>query len=172
GNPLCFAAAWMRGSSPRLTIWRALHSFLRQQAAIIALIIFRAHAVLGALALHPFRVFLAQERILHVIGDRSAAFRNVHGRVIDVLFAGRSGLAPGIVRPEPGGEAERLFRRAEMLVVPACAAGRRGHHADRLVVDALDLGRLAILPWRQPKLLRPGISVTLAFHANEHGRRS
>src|SRR5579864_5045126 len=125
-----------------------LHSFLRQQPAIIALVIFRPHAVLGAFALHGLGIFAAQERILHVIGDRGAAFGNIHRGVIGVLLAGRAGLAAGIVRAEPGGEAERFLRRAEMLVIPARAARRRRHHADRLVIDAFDLGHLAVFPRR------------------------
>src|SRR5579864_1451054 len=113
-------------------------SFFRQQPAVVALVIFRPHAVLGAFALHGLGVFATQERILHVIGDRGAAFGNIHRGVIGVFLAGRAGLAAGIVRAEPGGEAERFLRGAEMLVVPARAARRRRHHADRLVVDALD----------------------------------
>src|ERR1700744_1187448 len=102
-------------------------SFFRQQPAIIALVIFRTHAVLGAFAFHPLGVFLAQERIFHVIGDRGAAFRDVHRRIVGMLLARRAGLGAGIVRTEPGGEAERLLRRAEMLVIPARAARRRRH---------------------------------------------
>src|SRR5208282_562551 len=37
-------------------------------------------------------------------------------------------------------------------------------------VDALDLGGLAVLPRRQPELLRPSVSVALALDANEHRR--
>src|SRR5580700_518520 len=146
-------------------------SFFRQQAPIIALVIFRPHAVLGALALHGLGVFLPQERILHVIGDRGAAFGNIHRRVIGVLLAGRAGLAAGIMRAEPGGEAESLFRGAEMLVVPARAARRRRHHADRLVVDALDFVHLAVFPRRQAETLGPCVSVALALDADQHRRR-
>src|SRR5580704_11388177 len=113
-------------------------SFFRQQSSVIALVIFRPHAVLGAFALHGLGVFAAQEWILHVIGDRGAAFWNIHRGIIGVLLAGRPGLAAGIVRAEPGGEAERFLRGAEMLVIPARAARRRRHHADRLVVDTFD----------------------------------
>src|SRR3984957_2558693 len=147
-------------------------SFFWQQAPIIALVIFRPHAVLGALALHGLAVFLPQERILHVIGDRRAAFRNIHRRVIGVLLAGRAGLAAGIVRPEPGGEAERFFRGAEMLVIPARAARRRRHHADRLIVDAFDFVHLAVLPRRQTEALGPSVGVALALDADQHRRRS
>ena len=35
-----------------------MHSFLRQQPAVIALVIFRPHAVLGAFALHGLGIFL------------------------------------------------------------------------------------------------------------------
>src|SRR5579872_4864268 len=81
-------------------------SFLRQQPAIIALVIFRAHAVLGAFALHALGVFFPQERILHVVGDRGAAFGNIHRGVVCVLFARRAGLAARIVRTKPRGEPE------------------------------------------------------------------
>src|SRR6516162_4277492 len=67
-------------------------SFLRQQPAIIALVVFGPHAVLGAFFFHALRIFLAQERILHVIGDRGAAFGNVHGGVVGVLLARRTRL--------------------------------------------------------------------------------
>src|SRR6202040_1400711 len=60
-------------------------SFFRQQSPVIALVIFRPHAVFGAFALHGLGVFLAQEWILHVIGDRGAAFGNIHRGVIGVL---------------------------------------------------------------------------------------
>src|SRR6202140_3550134 len=128
-----WASSWASSVMPTRQC-KAASSFFREQPAVIALVIFRPHAVVGTFALHGLGVFLPQERILHVIGDRGAAFRNVHGRIIAVLLAGRAGFASGIVRPEPGGEAERLLGRAEMLVVPACAAGRRRYHADRLVI--------------------------------------
>src|SRR5215470_2276907 len=126
---------------------------LRQQSAVVALII-----------------FLPQKRILHVIGDRGAAFGNIHRRVVDMFLARRSRLAAGIVRAEPCGEAERVLRCAEMLMKPACATGRRRHHADRLVIDAFDVVALAILPGREPQMLRPGVSVAFAFDADQHRR--
>src|SRR5580698_6815328 len=86
----------------RNTSLKAPPSFLRQQATIVTLVIFRPHAIFGAFALHALGIFLPQERILHVIGNRAAAFGNIHRRVIGVLFAWRAGLAAGIVRPEPG----------------------------------------------------------------------
>src|SRR5580692_11545676 len=146
-------------------------SFLRQQAPVIALVIFRPHAVLGAFALHSLGIFLAQERILHVVGDRGAAFGNIHRGVVGVLLAGGAGLAAGIVRAEPGGEAERFLRGAEVLVIPARAAGRRRHHANRLVVDAFDLVHLAVFPRRQAEALGPGVGVALALDADQHRRR-
>src|ERR1700681_294035 len=66
---------------------KAASSFFRQQPPIIALVIFRPHAVLGAFALHGLGIFAAQERILHVIGDRGAAFGNIHRGIISVLLA-------------------------------------------------------------------------------------
>src|SRR5580704_18196515 len=146
-------------------------SFFGQQSPIIALVIFRPHAVLGAFALHGLGIFAAQERILHVIGDRRAAFRNIHRGVIGVLLARRAGLAAGIVRAEPCGEAECFLRGAEMLVIPARAAWRRRYHTDRLVIDALDLVHLAVLPRRQAEALRPSIGVAPAFDADQHRRR-
>ena len=58
-----------------------------------------------------------------------------------------------------------------MLVIPARAARRRRHHADRLVVDALDLARFAVLPRRHAVPLRPGVGVALALEADEHRGR-
>src|SRR5690349_21639519 len=99
-------------------------SFLRQQSAIVALVIFRAHPVLGPFLPHALGVFLTQKRILHVIGDRGAAFGNIHCGVVGMFLTGRSRLAAGIVRAEPRGEPERLFGRAEMLVKLARPARR------------------------------------------------
>ena len=58
-----------------------------------------------------------------------------------------------------------------MLVEPARAAGRRRHHAERLVVDALDLLGLAVLPRRHAVPLRPGVGVAVALQADQHGGR-
>src|SRR5204863_55264 len=77
----------------------------------------------------------------------------------------------GVVRAEPGGEAERVFRYAEVLVVPARAAGRGAHHPDRLVVDALHFVHAAVLPRRDAQPLGPGIGVALALDADEHRGR-
>src|SRR5262245_31459972 len=137
-------------------------------------------ALLVELGLHPARhafrlklalVLGADEGVFHPIGDRGAAFGDVHGGVIGVLLARWSGLATGIVRSEPGGQPQRLLRRAEMLVVPARAARRRRHHADGLVVDALDLVGMAVLPGRDAVAFRPSIGVALALEADQHRRR-
>src|SRR5262245_1957846 len=127
-------------------------------------------------ARHPFRlerrlVFGADEGILHPVGDGRAALGNIHPGVIDVLLAGRARLAPRIVRPEPRGQTQRLFRRAEVLVIPARPAGGRRYHPDRLVVDALDLVAMAVFPGSDAVTLRPGIGVALAREADQHGRR-
>ena len=58
-----------------------------------------------------------------------------------------------------------------MLVIPARPAGRRRHHADRLVIDALDLIALAVLPRREAELFRPRVSVAFAFYADENRSR-
>src|SRR5262245_28319257 len=121
-------------------------SFLRQFALVVLIVVLGLHAVLDALAAQPLVVFRLDEGVLHPIRDRAAAFRDVHRGVVDLGLAGRAGLATGIVRAEPGGQPQRLLRGAEMLVEPARAARRRRHHADRLVVDALDLVGLAVIP--------------------------
>src|SRR3979409_1508654 len=137
---------------------------------------FRHHrALLVELALHPARhvlglelslVFRADEGVLHPIRDGAAALGNIHGGVVGVLFAGGAWLAAGIVRPEPGGEPQRVFRGAEMLVVPARAARRRRHHADRLVVDALELVGMAVLPRGHAVAFRPRVGIALALQAD------
>src|SRR5437899_12511125 len=58
-----------------------------------------------------------------------------------------------------------------MLVVPAWAAGRRRHHADRLVVDALYFVHVAVLPRRDADPLGPRIRIALALDADKHGGR-
>src|SRR5262245_2099484 len=166
-------ASGKRGRSPwaleAVPIRRS--SFLWQLALVILVVELRLHPVVGAVAAQGLFVFAADERVLHPIRDGGAAFGNVHGGVIDMGLARRSGLAAGIVRTEPGGEAQRLLRGAEMLVEPAGAAGRCRDHADRLVIDALDLGGLAVLPRRHAGALRPRIGVALALEADENGGR-
>src|SRR5260370_688900 len=85
-------------------------------------------------------------------------------------LAGRTGLAARIVGAEPGGEPQRITGRAEMLVVPARATGRRRDEADRLVVDPLDEVRLAVLLRRNAGMFRPRVGVALALYADEHRR--
>src|SRR3984957_7861725 len=131
----CVAKTWM----PAFAGMTYSLLLLRQFALVVLVVELRVHAVGRAVALERLDVFLGDVRILHPVRDGRAAFGDVHGGVVDVLLAGRAGLAAGIVRAEPGGEPQRLFRGAEVLVEPACAARRRGHHADRLVVDAFDL---------------------------------
>src|SRR5438552_12550679 len=127
-------------------------------------------------ARHPFRLELclvlgADEGIFHPVWDRAAPFGDIHRGVVGVLLAGRAGLATRIMRPEPGGQAQRLLRRPEVLVVPARAAGRSRHHANRLVVDAPDLVGLTVLPRSDAASFRPGIGVALSFETNQHRGR-
>src|SRR5580692_10153650 len=96
--PPC-ASSWVSSVMP-IRHCKAASSFFRQQSPVIALVIFRPHAVLGAFALHGLGIFAAQKRILHVIQDGGAAFGNIHRGVIGVLLARRAGLAAGIVRAE------------------------------------------------------------------------
>src|SRR5262249_24210693 len=127
-------------------------------------------------ARHPFLlelrlVFSADEGVFHPVWDRRAALGDIHRGVVGVLLAGRARLAARIVRPEPGRQPQRILRRAEVLVVPARAAGGRRHHADGLVVDALDLVGMAVLPGSDAVSFRPGIGVALALQADQHGGR-
>ena len=59
-----------------------------------------------------------------------------------------------------------------MLVIPARAARRRRHHADRFVIDALDLIGVAILPRCDAQILGPCVGVAFTFYADQHRRRS
>src|SRR3984893_328813 len=129
------------------------------------------HPARHALGLEPGLVLLADEGILTRVRDRGPAFGNVHGGVVGVLLAGRAGLAPGIVRAEPGGQPQRILRGAKMLVIPARAARRRRHHPDRLVIDPLDLVGMPILPGGDAVSFRPGIGITLACQADQHSSR-
>src|SRR6478672_8532501 len=127
-------------------------------------------------ARHPFplerRLVLgADEGIFHPVGDSRAALGNIHPGVIDMLLAGRARLAARIVRAEPCGQTQRLFRRAEVLVIPARPAGGRRHHPHRLIVDAFDLVAVALFPGSDAVPLRPGIGVALALEADQHGGR-
>src|SRR5690348_2121188 len=96
--------------------------FLRQLALVVLVVELRVHAVLRPVALEDLGIFLGDEGILHPVGNRRAALGDVHSGVVDVLLAGRAGLAARIMRAEPGGEPQRLLRGAEMLVKPARAA--------------------------------------------------
>src|SRR5262245_45916696 len=145
------------------------HEFRHYGALLVEVIL---HPVLRAFRLELGGEFLAQIWILHVVRDRRSALRNIHGRIVGVLFAGRAGLAARIVRAEPGGEPEALLGRVEVLVKPARAARRRRHHAELGVVDALDLSSLAVLPRRHAAAFRPSVGVTVGFQADQHGRRS
>src|SRR5262249_134693 len=78
-----------------------------------------SHPVYRAFRLELGGKLIAQIRILHVVGDRGPALWNIHGGVVGVLLTGWSGLAAGIVRPEPGGQPEALLGGIEVLVEPA-----------------------------------------------------
>src|SRR5690242_14092054 len=141
--PHCTAAkTWMPGTRPGMTDGGRRRSFLRQFALVVLVVELRVHAVLAAVALEGLGVFLGDEGVLHPVGNRAAALRNIHAGVVGVDLAGRAGLAAGRVGPEPGGETQRVLGGAEMLVKPARPARRRRHHADRLIVDPLDLALL------------------------------
>ena len=116
-------------------------------------------------------VFGTNIGILHPIGNGGAALVHVDGRVIGMLLARRAGIAAGIVRAEPGGQAEIVLRDAEMLVVPAIAAGRRRDHADRLVIETADLIGISVLPRLLAAALRPAIGIALALEADQNRRR-
>src|SRR5262249_35386917 len=127
-------------------------------------------------ARHAFRlerrlVLGADERIFHPVGDGGAALGNIHPGIIDVLLAGRAGLAARIVRSEPRRQTQRLFRRAKVLVIPPRPAGGRRHHSHRFVVDALDLVAMALLPRRDAVALRPDSGVALGIEADQRGGR-
>ena len=94
------------------------------------------HAALDAVRLEDLLVFLADVGVLEPVGDRGAAFLQLHAGVVDVLLAGRAGIAAGVVRAEPGGQAERLVTDGVVPVIPARAAGRCRDEAELLVVDA------------------------------------
>src|SRR6266436_1774035 len=125
---------------------------LRQLALEVLVVELRRHAVDHALARKGLHVLPRDERVFHPIGDRCAALGDVHGGIVGMDLAGRTGLAARIVGAEPGSEPQGITGRAEMLVVPARAAGRRRDKTDRLVVDALDEVRFAIAPRRNARM--------------------
>src|SRR5262249_49372239 len=150
-------AEWMAGSPSRA------HELRHDRALLVE---FWLHAARHAFCLELGLVFGADEGVLHPIRDRGAAFGDVHGRVVDMLLAWRPGLAAGIVRAEPGGQPQRVFRCAEVLVIPARAPRRRRHHPDRLIVHALDPAGMALPPPRAPVARAPGIGIALAPEAD------
>src|SRR5712671_3317548 len=145
---------------------------LRQLALVVLVVELRLHAVDHALTREGLHILLGDERVFHPVGDGRAAFGDVHGGIVGMNLAGRAGLAARIVGAEPGGEPQRITGRAEMLVVPARATGRRRDKTDRLVVDPLDEVRLAVLPRCDAGMFGPRVGVALALYADEHGRGS
>src|SRR5215472_13403368 len=170
-NPSVARAASEGGSLHPGYALAMARSLLRQFALVVLVVELRVHPVLRAVAPERLGVFLGDEGVLHPVRDRRATLGEVHAGVVDVLLARRTGFAPRIVRAEPGGEPQRLLGGAEVLVEPARAAGCRRHHADRLVVDPLDLVLLAVLPRRDAEAFRPSVSVALALDADQHRGR-
>src|SRR4051812_17105718 len=110
-------------------------------------------------------------RVFHPVRNGCSALGDVHPRVVDVLLARRTGFTPRIIRAEPCHQAQRLFRDAEMMMLPPRAAGCRRDHADGLVIDALDLILVTILPRCYAQALGPSVGVALALDADEDGGR-
>src|SRR6267378_8382996 len=81
------------------------------------------HPVRHAARRERFPVFLADVRIFHPVRDGGASLGDVHAGVIDGFLSRRAWISPVVVRAEPGGQAERVRGDAEMLMVPARAAG-------------------------------------------------
>src|SRR5437016_4228904 len=77
------------------------------------LVEFGLHSARHAFGLELGLILRADEWILHPVRDGGAPLGDVHGRVVGMLLARRARLAPGIMRPEPGSEPERVFRGAE-----------------------------------------------------------
>src|SRR5712671_1873022 len=117
-------------------------------------------------------VFLAQERIFQMIGDRGAAFGHVDRTFVGILLAGYAGLVLAmIVRTIPSDQTQRLLAHTEMRVEPVAAIGRGRHEADRLVVLPVKALRFAVLPGRHAVASWPRVSVAFALEADEYGRR-
>src|SRR5262252_5691745 len=83
---------------------------------------------------------------------------------------GGPGSRPGLCGPN------QAVSRSASFDAPKCwwyqrAARCRRHHADGLVVDALDLVGMAVLPGRDAVAFGPGIGIALALEADQHRRR-
>src|SRR5579862_8965102 len=86
-----------------------------------------AHLRGHALALEGLFVFLAQERVLEPVRDRSAAFGDVDRALVCVLLARHAGLVLAVVvRTVPADQPQRLLADAEMGVKPIAAIRRGG----------------------------------------------
>src|SRR5215467_14969211 len=157
----------LRSTHPVQPIRARTSDVLRQFALEVLVVELGLHAVDHALAREGLPILLGNERVLHPVGDRGAAFRDVHSGIVSMDLTRRPGLATRIVRAEPGGEPQGIARSAEMLVVPARAARRGRHHTHRLIVDPLHAVRLAIAPWRDAGMFGPGVGVALALYADE-----
>src|SRR5262245_51219366 len=127
------------------------------------------HARSHARFLQRLFVFLAQERVFEPVWNRSSALGHVNGAFVGVLFARHAGAVLAmVVGAVPADEAQRLFRDAEMGVEPVAAIGRRGDHADGLVILAINLVRFAVLPRPHANRTRPRVGVALAADADEN----
>ena len=85
---------------------------------------------------------------------------------------GGPGSRPGLCGPNQAVSRSGSFEAPKCWWNQRAPARRRRHHADRLVVDALDLALLAVLPRRDAQALRPRVGVALALEADQHRRRS
>src|SRR3984957_20525884 len=109
------------------------------------LVKFRIHPARQPFALEDRLEFLADRRVLLMIGDGAAALAKINGAVIHQLLAGHARFARAlVVRAVPGGDAQAHFADAEMLVIPIAAHGRGRDETDRLVILAQDFVRLAV----------------------------
>src|SRR5690606_12675974 len=104
-------------------------SLIAGSLVVRALVPFGLHAVGHPVLPEQRLVLLADERVFHGIGDGRAALVDVDGGVVGVLLARGPGIAARVVGAEPGREPEGVFGHAEVLVIPAGAAGCRGDHA-------------------------------------------
>src|SRR5262249_14585965 len=135
-----------------------------------ALIKFRIHPACHAFALERRLELLADRGIFLVIGNGAAAFAQFDRAVVHELLARPTRFARAlVVAPMPGGDAHAFLGDAEMLGAPAAAHGRGRDQADRLVLLAQDLVRLASVPGGRAERLRPRVGVAFAFDADQHG---
>src|SRR5262245_53140071 len=157
---------WM-AEPPSEHVYRSYLGWFASRREVERLLHLRLDAFLSQCLL----VFLAKEWILEPIRNSGAPLGHVDSAFIGILLARHAGLVLAmVVGAIPTDQSQRFLADSKMRMKPVTAIRCGGDHADRLIVLAVDIFRLAVLPWRHPVASRPSVGVALALEADENRR--